>query len=161
MAWALCRTLNKSCEEITVPQWSGFHKLLLTGDSNITSYGHLPLLPYVSTDYDTIWTVLMRCKSIANFPQVEHTIVTFDQALCYKAKEIVWQKSDEMSSFIIRMGGFHIMMNFLGQYMENSGLKDIWLESGLYGDSTISGIFNGKKWNKGIRAHKVTYESLL
>ncbi|KAJ8943944.1 hypothetical protein NQ314_009608 [Rhamnusium bicolor] len=84
-------------------------------------------------------------------------------ALYCKAKEIQWLKSDQCHNIIVRLGGFNIMLNFLkviGQYMEPSGLKDVWIESDLYGESTVQGIFTGKKWNNGIRAHKLTYESL-
>lgn len=95
---------------------------------------------------------------------MEYTVMTFDQAIYYKAKQIQWLKSEECATFVIRLGGFHILLNFLkviGQHMNNSGLNDVWLESGLYGESTVVGILSGKKWNKGIRAHKITYESLM
>lgn len=43
MGCVLCRTVNKSFKEIVVPQWSGFYKLLSDIDTNITTYGYLPL----------------------------------------------------------------------------------------------------------------------
>ncbi|CAG9760339.1 unnamed protein product [Ceutorhynchus assimilis] len=45
--------------------------------------------------------------------------------------------------------------------MSNSGLADVWIESGLYGQSTVDGMLSGKKYNKAIRAHKLTYDSLM
>lgn len=45
--------------------------------------------------------------------------------------------------------------------MNNYDLSDVWLEAGLYGKSTVQGILLGKKYNKSIRAHKLTYESLM
>lgn len=45
------------------------------------------------------------------------------------------------------------MLNFLkviGQHMTESGLNDVWLEPGLYGESKVAGILSGKKWNKGV-----------
>ncbi|KAK4877224.1 hypothetical protein RN001_009730 [Aquatica leii] len=144
--------------------WSGFSKLIHQDDTYVTTYGYLPILPYVASDYDTIWTTMKRCSDIAAKLNNNYTIITFDQAIYHKAKEIQWLKFDECSHFVIRLGGFHIMMNFLkaiGQHMDNSGLTDVWLESDLYGDSTVIGIMKGKQWNKAIRAHKLTYESLL
>ncbi|KAK4885392.1 hypothetical protein RN001_001663 [Aquatica leii] len=167
LAWIFCRTsinhdVPKNC--VTIPQWSGFSKLIHQDDTYVTTYGYLPILPYVASDYDTIWTTMKRCSDIAAKLNNNYTIITFDQAIYHKAKEIQWLKLDECSHFVIRLGGFHIMMNFLktiGQHMDNSGLTDVWLESNLYGDSTVIGIMKGKKWNKAIRAHKLTYESLL
>lgn len=91
-------------------------------------------------------------------------MITFDQAIYYKAKELQWLKPDYTKHLIVRLGCFHIVMNFLkviGQFMGSSGLADVWLESGLYGQSTVNGILAGKKFNKAIRAHKLTYESLM
>ncbi|XP_050506598.1 Krueppel-like factor 3 [Diabrotica virgifera virgifera] len=54
-------------------------------------------------------------------------------------------------------------MNFLkiiGQFTTDSGFADVWLDSGLYAQSTIDGILSGKKYNKAIRAHKLTYEAV-
>ncbi|XP_031340958.1 uncharacterized protein LOC116169072 [Photinus pyralis] len=167
-AWILCRTAatdtHKGPSAVVVPQWSGFGKLLHHDDTHITTYAYLPLLPYVASEYDTVWTTMVRCDQIAKKLKYPYTVITFDQAIYFKAKEIQWLKSEECSHYVIRLGGFHIMLNFLkviGQHMECSGLNHVWLESNLYGDATVSGIMEGKKWNKGIRAHKVTYESLM
>lgn len=164
LAWVLCRTDETSKETVVVPQWSGFGKLLHEDNVPITTYAYLPLLPYVASDYDTVWTTMLKCNEIARKLEVSHTVITFDQAIYFKAKEIQWLRPDECSHYVIRLGGFHVMLNFLkviGQHMEHSGLNDVWLESNLYGESTVAGIMNGKKWNKGIRAHKLTYESLM
>ncbi|KAK4882604.1 hypothetical protein RN001_005923 [Aquatica leii] len=154
LSWIFCRTsINhdgpKNC--VTILQWSGFSKLIHQDDTYVTTYGYLPILPYVASDYDTIWTTMKRCSDIAAKLNNNYTIITFDQAIYHKAKEIQWLKFDECSHFVIRLGGFHIIMNFLkaiGQHMDNS-------------DATVIGIMKGKKWNKAIRAHKLTYESLL
>jgi hypothetical protein len=89
-----------------------------------------------------------------------YSMITFDQAIYFKAKEIQWLKSEECSHFIIRLGGFRIILNFLkvtGQHMSNLGLNDIWSESNVCGEATVAGIMNRRKWNKGIRAHKITF----
>ena len=44
--------------------------------------------------------------------------------------------------------------------MEDSGLKDVWVESGIYGENTADNILKGKQQNLGFRAHKLTYEAL-
>lgn len=82
LLWTLCRAVNyeASEEKIVVPQWSGFGKLLHQDqDAFITTYGYLPLLPYVSSEYDTIWTTMTRCNQIARNLNMQYTIITFDQ----------------------------------------------------------------------------------
>ena len=52
-----------------------------------------------------------------------HCVVTFDQPLYWKAVNIV-----ERSSLIIRLGGFHLLMSYLGSVgyiMVGSGLAEL------------------------------------
>ena len=58
-------------------------------------------------------------------------VVVMDQALYAKAAEIAW-KQDQFSSIVLRMGTFHticIALSILGKQFEDSGLKDIFIES--------------------------------
>ncbi|CAH1225893.1 unnamed protein product [Diabrotica balteata] len=140
-------------------KWSGFHKRTVEDKSHVTTYGYLPVLPHVSSEYDTVWTVIIKCNEIAKELNNRYTVLTFDQAIYYKAKELQWSQSEDTKNVVIRLGGFHIVMNFLkiiGQFMTDSGLADVWLDSGLYAQSTIDGILSGKKYNKAIQAHKLT-----
>ena len=61
------------------------------------------------------------------------------------------------------LGGFHTQMNFskvLGQYMDSSGLENIWIESGVLGEKASEQVMKGKGWNRVIRIHKLTLEAL-
>jgi len=52
-----------------------------------------------------------------------------------KAKQIQWKATQEFENAVIQMGGFHIAMNFLsviGKIYAESGLDDLFVESGLY-----------------------------
>ena len=107
-------------------------------------------------------SVLLRCKSIAEHLNQSHVVLTLDEALYWRAKELVWANSD-LNNFVIRLGGFHIAKNFLaviGKHMEKSGLSDLWTESGMYGERTANNILSGKSWNRGVRAHKLSLEAL-
>ena len=62
------------------------------------------------------------------------------------------------------MGGFHIALNFLsviGKKFEESGIKDLLTESGVYGSNTTLALLKGKSYNRGVRAHKLIMEALL
>ncbi len=53
-----------------------------------------------------------------------------------------------------------VFMNVIGQHFEDASLKDILVETGIYGDVISDRILAGKSWNQGVRAHKLTMESL-
>ena len=81
-----------------------------------------------------------------------------------KAKEIQWRVPDELQNVIIRMGGFHIALNYLsllGKMYNDSGLEDLLIESGVYASGTTSALLAGKQYNRGLRAHKLTLEALF
>ncbi len=64
---------------------------------------------------------------------------------------------------IVRLGGFHTSYNYLpviGAHFAESGLSEIWIESGLYSQCVADQVMNGKNWNRAIRAHKLTFEAM-
>ena len=65
-----------------------------------------------------------------------HSVITFDLAIYMKAKEIQWRRPEEFKNTVIRMGGFHIALNFLsviGKIFQDSGIEDLLIESGVHG----------------------------
>ena len=44
---------------------------------------------------------------------------------------------------------------------QDSGLEDVFIESGLYGSSSTMALLYGKSYNRGIRGHKLIMEALL
>ena len=61
------------------------------------------------------------------------------------------------------MGGLHICFNFLraiGQHMEYSGLEDIWVKTGLFGQNTASKVLEGMAYYRAVCGHLRTYEAL-
>ena len=71
---------------------------------------------------------------------------------------------EEFSDTVIRMGGFHVALNFLsliGKKYTNSGLDDLLIESGVYAAGTTSALMKGKSYNRGIRGHKLAMEALF
>ena len=89
--------------------------------------------------------------------------ITFDQALYCRAKELIWLHPVDFVDVIIRLGGFHTAMNFMkanGQYIDASGLKDVWVESEVFGENTTLHMLAGHAYNKAVRGHKLTFEAL-
>ena len=50
-------------------------------------------------------------------------------------------------------------MGDLRTIMENSGLEDLFVESGIHRSAIVAKIYGGKAYNRGIRAHKLTFEA--
>ena len=110
---------------------------------------------------DGIWDLIESVSE--GFLTYSYSVITFDEAIYCKANEIQWQRTDEFSDTILRLGGFHTVLNFmavLGKHYEDSRLEDLLIESGLYGSNTVKHIVEGKVYSKGIRAMKQVMEAL-
>ena len=71
----------------------------------------------------------------------KESVITFDLAIYSKAKEIQWKMPEMFENTIIRMGGFHIALNYLsllGKKYEGSGLEDLFIEADLKRKTTNS-----------------------
>ena len=59
---------------------------------------------------------------------LKEIVVVTDKALYAKASKVVWQNTDRYSSFLLRLGTFHIICNLLSiidkRYQE-AGLRDL------------------------------------
>ena len=158
MAWLCAR--NNSGEKQNIPSWTPFNQKVSDREHPQSIIGYLPAPAH---DMDTIATVLIRCQAIAKYFRQSKVVVTFDEALYCKAKELVWHNSDRFGNVVVKLGGFHIGLNFLktiGQHFKHSGLSDVLHESGVYTKLTTNKVLEGKCWNRAIRAHKLMLEYL-
>ena len=77
---------------------------------------------------------------------------------------LLWAKQNDYNDVVLCMGGLHICFSFLraiGQHMEYSGLEDVWVETGVFGQNTASKVLEGKAYNyRAVRGHLLTYETL-
>lgn len=83
-------------------------------------------------------------------------IVTFDQPLYAKAVELVYSAdpNDPISSIFVRLGGFHLLMSFLGSIgfiMAGSGLEEAF--ETVYAPRAVIHIMNGHAYERALRAH--------
>ena len=53
------------------------------------------------------------------------------------------------------------MLAIMGKRVGNAGLRDVPIESGLIADGSISGVLDGRKYNRAIRLNKLMYEALM
>ena len=84
----------------------------------------------------------------------------FHQALYAKAAEIVW-KHEKFKNIIIRMGVFHTICNLLsilGKRFQDAGLKDLCVQSGVIVEGSVTGVMEGRKYNRAVR---LVYEAMM
>lgn len=143
--------------------WTEHNKYMTTKNPAITSYAFMPLILNPAHEYDTLFAVLQRCVCLAdklNYPYIDLVV---DQALYCKLLELRWSSEIFQKRIILRMGGPHISMNFMGaigHHMKSCGLSEIWTESGVLGPGSVAKVFEGKAYSKGMRVHKLTYQAL-
>lgn len=101
--------------------WHGFMNKYhdLNADFSMTKIIPLPFVHASPSDYMTILTVLVEARRRADANGQKHCFGTFDQPLCLKAWEILASidpnnDPHNLSSVIVRLGGFHLLMSYLG-----------------------------------------------
>ena len=73
------------------------------------------------------------------------------------------ERGDIADNFIFRLGELHIVFATLkvtGKYIMCSGIDSLFVETGIYGPSTLRPIIDGKHMKRGIEAHMTMYLSL-
>ncbi|GBP81140.1 hypothetical protein EVAR_88238_1 [Eumeta japonica] len=149
----------------SLPGWNGFIERLTNNHTNY-SKSQISFLPFIhqpASNYNTIYTTLL-C-ALENAKRYGHTvcIVTFDQPLYAKAREIVSAapQGSELSKIIIRLGGFHLLMSFMGaigHIMQGSGMKEVLAE--IYASKSLEKMLNGHAYARAVRAHTLLQLSL-
>ena len=106
------------CKNLSLPSWNGYIERLTSSIQNF-SKSKILFLPFIhqpASNYSTKYTTLLCTLENAKHYGHEVCIITFDQPLYAKAREIVSAAPDgsELSKIIIRLGGFHLLMSFFG-----------------------------------------------
>lgn len=140
--------------------WSGYMERIHAQKSYDTSkIIPLSFLNHLPSNYDTIFTVLVQAADYSKKFKQDTMFVTFDQPLWQKSREIlasVDPKNDpyNLSSVIVRLGGFHLLMSFLGSVgniMDGSGLKEALSE--IYAEKSVEKALLGHAYARAIRGH--------
>ena len=94
------------------PNWSVFMQHVSTGSHPETAdVLFLPIIDLKSSDESCIYSTLKFIQSQGSRLNIETPCITIDQPLWTKAAEII--KAESLNIFCT-LGGFHIMMSFLG-----------------------------------------------
>ena len=142
------------------PNWPGFMQSVCTGTHpGACHIEFLSLVDQNPTDYNCVYSTLMYVSQQAKSLGLPVACVTFDQPLYIKAVDVTFKAQLDV---VVRLGGFHTMMSFmgsLGHVMRGSGIEDVLLL--LFGENTIEHVLSGKAYARAVRAHILIQAALV
>lgn len=150
----------KASESFELPGWNGYMEKITAHLPHEKSY--ILCLPFTNappSDFNTIYTVLLTAVEKTKLAKQTCCIVTFDQPLYFKARDIIAsaEKGSDLSKIIVRLGGFHLLMSYLGALgfiMDGSGLKDVF--NTVYAGASTDKMLTGHAYARAFRAHLLT-----
>ena len=125
------------------PNWSGFMQSVCQGQhSGVARVDMLSIIDLNPSDEDCIFSTLVFVINQAKRFNIPTPNITFDQPLYVKAVDIAMKAELDI---VVRLGGFHTLMSFLGSLghlMKGSGLEE--LLGLIFGPNTVEHVFTGK-----------------
>ena len=87
-----------------------------SGDYETSKVIILPFVNLQPTSLDAIYTALMFASEESKRQGQQTCLVTFDQPLYAKAVDMIAYAASgsELSSVVVRLGGLHLLMSFMG-----------------------------------------------
>ena len=145
-----------------VKGWNGFMEEITSHlEYDVSSIIYLPFINKASGHYDTIYTdVRYDIQETEKIGQ-HTTVVTFDQPLYVKARDLVAQHA-ELGNVVVRLGGFHTLLSYLmciGHIMAGTGLQEVL--SLIYAPNSMQVILHGHAYSRAIRAHFLVHFALM
>jgi len=130
---------------------------LMTNNNTNYQISQVVVLSFINlqpTNMDVIYSALMFSSKECERNKQKTCLVTLDQPLYAKAFDIVaaCRNSGKLSSIVVRLGGFHILMSFMGAVayiMKDSGIEELW--SCVYASNSIPHVMSGH--SHALRAH--------
>jgi hypothetical protein len=110
------------------------------------------------SDEDCIYSTLVFVMNQARKFNIKTPNITFDQPLYIKAVDISLKAHLDI---VVRLGGFHTLMSFLGSMghlMKGSGLEEVL--GLIFGPNTVEHILSGKAYARSVRGHFLVHAAL-
>ena len=169
ICWSLARMLPTKLLEIDVedkpafPGYKGFCATISPNKIGKTEIGYMPFLQLPLTSEAVVAEALQICIRTSSQVGSEYTVVTQDLAIYEISYGLRRKAPDKYKGLILRLGGFHLLMNFMGsigKLMADSGLKEIFVKSKLLLEGTANKVLSGHGYYQALNAHLAVYESL-
>lgn len=152
---------GKNTHSSTVPGWNGFMEFRTQGEEYKCS--KIVCLPFINappSDYSTVYTSILTALDKCKLINQKTCVVTFDQPLFWKARDVVACVPD-FSNVAVRLGGFHLLMSFMGAMgtiMAGSGLKQLFCE--VFASNSVDKIMSGHAYARAARGHSLAFAAL-
>lgn len=164
--WMISHAMN-----IPTPMWMGFNAVIVN-DKNIPQdvFYLTPINESPTKDSVVQETMMLSIKGAEECGQ-QYAQVHYDLAIASKSLKIrnsVLRSNEDsiLKRIFIHLGPFHIAMSLfkaIGKYIENCGLSEILIDSGLLASGSVNSFLTGKHFNRCKRLHpliSVTIEKM-
>ncbi|KAK3924286.1 Leucine--tRNA ligase [Frankliniella fusca] len=123
----------------------------------------LPFIHLPPTNPSTIYTTLLHAAQECRKLGQDHCLITFDFPLYIKAVDILHAepRNAELQGTILRLGGFHLLMSFLGAIgymMAGSGIEELWQT--VYAKNTVKHFMSGHAYSRAVRANFLAFSAI-
>ena len=147
------------------PGWTGFN-IKVRNEEQVSqdNIGYLQTIDAPASNMSTVFEVLSQSLKIKDSLRLNAIVVVFDQPIYAKAMEIKRKHSEHFKDIIVRMGAFHTictLLGIIGKRFQDAGLRDLCVESQVIAEGSVSGVMEGRKYNRAVRLHKLVYEALM
>ena len=91
------------------------------------------------------------------------TVISLDLVLYLPAKLLQMARC-QLKNILLRPGELHVVMAMLRtivSYIDSSGIDMCWIDSELYGPSTVKQMIDGKHVRRSKRAHMITLQAIF
>ena len=102
LAWTIARQFCSDDQK--VPIWIAFNETRCLVDPPVTTAGMLLIIQAPADNYDNMATVINRFVSISRQFGQKYTVITADQPLYSRGKELVWANEENYGNVISRIG---------------------------------------------------------
>lgn len=154
--WMISHALN-----IPTPMWVGFNALIANDKNIIQDIFYLTPINETPTKDYVVHETMMRSIKGAEECQQQYAQVHYDLAIASKSlkiqnSELRRNKDSILKRIFVHLGPFHIAMSqfkAIGKYIENCGLSNILIDSGLLASGSVNSFLMGKHFNRCKRLH--------
>ena len=160
----MCRSTIASHNVKFIPSYNATKSLLSTQVTSMTQLAFTPIIPYPATEQDTIYTCMENFQYVLTRKNLEYGPLWCDEGVYRIAKEIQLLKADEFKNIFLGLGGFHtekIIIACCGQYLEESGIDTVLVETKTFGIDAVKSVMNGKHYSPGKRGMMLISEAML
>ena len=116
---------------------------------------YTPLIDMKPSDPDTMLTAMVEAERLTQQIVQDIVVFTCDQQLYRVAVNISWAQPDRFHNMVLRLGGLHFPMSYIGC------VGALMAESGLVAFGGVDHMMTSKKCPQNVRALRLLVESVI